>query len=152
MADCPFNKLSSNQTQTDVVNIFGSPNKRTKWVSPDDNYKSDATYVDEYAYTFMNNTGLLRITYIGGGIYSATFWIDYPLNNPSVFDKSVYFSKETVEKLALHIIKYYTKKYGNYRLKRDSYVWDLGGGETISFEFDTRDKHIPIQLEWHSNR
>lgn len=151
---CPFSKLSSNQTKNDIVNIFGSPNERSKWVSTDNDGTEHAMYVDEYTYTFANNTGDLTIYYSEDSIYSARFCLDYPLYNPSVFDKSVHFSEETVEKLALHLIKYYTREYGNYRTKRDSYVWDLGRGETISLEFDARKNSIsrPIELEWHSNR
>lgn len=149
---CPFSKLSSNQTQNDVVKNYGPPDESTKWTFPGNGGEDHIMYVDDYAYTFMNNTGDLSIYYSGGKVYNAYFRLDYPLYNPSIFDKSVKFSEETVEKLALHIIKYYTKEHGNYRLKRDNYVWDLDGGETISLEVDTRDNRIPIKLEWHSNR
>lgn len=151
MDSCPFSKLSSNQTANDIVDIFGPPIVRTKWTFPDNNGTDHIMYADEYDYTFMNNTGFLRITYSGEKIHSATFQLDFPLNNPTVFDNSVDFADETVNKLASHFIKYYTREYGNYKLKRDSYVWSTRGGETISLKFDPGKEYKPIELKWSSN-
>ena len=149
MNTCPFSKLEAYQNQEDIKAIFGYPLRGGREVNfPAPNDKHYRIALNVYSYKFMNNTGELTIYYGEGSISSASYRFDYPLNNPSPFDNSVQLAEERVKKLASHIIEYYTKKHGNYKMKRDSYVWNIDDDETITLDFDPADRTDPIELRW----